>query len=55
MGSRLDDECSVIQSLPGDYIYVKWWDSGPILRDEPCKDESGIPKVAPKDAAPVFM
>ena len=31
MESSLEYECSVTQSLPGDYIYVKWWDGGPVF------------------------
>ena len=32
---RLEYECSVTQLHPGDYICVKWWDGGKILRAEP--------------------
>ena len=31
----LEYEHSVTQSPPGDYSYVKWWESGPILLAEP--------------------
>ena len=51
----LEYEYSVTQSPPGDYCYVKWWDSGPIFRAEPRqKDEIGNTQVAPKGATPVF-
>ena len=31
VGSSLGYEYSVTQSPPGDYIYVKWWDGGPVF------------------------
>ena len=31
MVSSLEYKYSVTQSPPGDYIYVKWWDDGPVL------------------------
>ena len=31
VGSRLEYEYSVTQLLPGNYIYVKWWDGGPVF------------------------
>ena len=34
LGYSLDDKYSVTQSAPGDYFYVKWWDSGTIPRFE---------------------
>ena len=54
-GSSLEYECSVTQSLPGYYRYVKWWDGGPILQADPRrKDKSGNTGVAPKGTTPVF-
>ena len=45
----------MIQSPPGGYCYVKWWDGGPISQADPRqKYESGTTRVAPKGAAPVF-
>ena len=56
MGFRLEYECSVTQSPPEDYFYVKSWDGGPISRAEPRrKDESGNPQVAPNGAIPVCL
>ena len=55
MGSSLEYKYSVTKSPPGDYCYVKLWDSGPIPRaDLRQKDESGKTRVASKGATPVF-
>ena len=43
VGSSLEYECSVTQSPPVDYCYVKWCDGGPISRAEPIQGER--PKV----------
>ena len=31
VGSSLEYNYSVTQFPPGDYIYVKWWDGGPVF------------------------
>ena len=31
VGYSLEYKYSVTQFPPGDYIYVKWWDSGPVF------------------------
>ena len=55
MVSRLEYDYSMNQSPPGDYFYVKVWDSGPILRaDLRQKDESGNTLLVSKFATPVF-
>ena len=36
--SSLEYKHSVTQSPPGDYIYVKWWDDGPVLRAMPSQE-----------------
>ena len=40
VGSILEWEYSVAQSPPGDYIYVKWWDIGPIFASLAVEDFS---------------
>ena len=42
MGSSLEYDCSVIQSPPGDYLYVKWRDGGPVLRAEQRKVNKSV-------------
>ena len=54
VGSSLEYKYRVNQLPQGDYSYVKWWSSGPILQGDPCKDESGNSRVGPKGATHVF-
>ena len=55
MGSSIEYKYSLTQSTPGDYRYVKLWDSGPILQAEIMrKDESGNTQVALISAKPMF-
>ena len=56
VGFSLEYKCGVIQSPPGDYLCLKWWDNGPISRAEPRrKDKSGNPWVVPKGTIPIFL
>ena len=54
VGSSLEYEYSVTKSPLGGYSYVKWWYVGPILRANPCEEESENSRVVPKGATPMF-